>query len=81
MAIMTIRSTYALDPESVAQLETLARNWGVSKSEALRRAIRAASSTTGKERVEAFRSLRKSVRLTPEQAQEWQTGIRQARRR
>ena len=39
MAITTIRSTYALRIETVRQLNLLAERWGVSKSEALRRAI------------------------------------------
>lgn len=43
MATVTIKSTYALDVESVRMLEALADRWRVSKSEALRRAIRAAS--------------------------------------
>ena len=37
---MTIKSTYALDVES---LERLAQRWNVSKSEVLRRAIRIAA--------------------------------------
>lgn len=40
MASTTIKSTYSLDVESVRALENLARRWQVSKSEALRRAIR-----------------------------------------
>lgn len=40
MATTTIKSTYSLDVESVRALEELAGRWGVSKSEALRRAIR-----------------------------------------
>ena len=36
MAKMTIRSTFALDPETVAALERLADKWEVSKSAALR---------------------------------------------
>lgn len=43
MATVTIKSTYALDVESVRMLEALADRWRVSKSEALRRAIRAAA--------------------------------------
>ena len=43
MAIMTIKSTYSLDVESVRVLEALARRWRVSKSEVLRRAIRIAA--------------------------------------
>ncbi|HEY3204457.1 MAG TPA: ribbon-helix-helix protein, CopG family, partial [Thermoanaerobaculia bacterium] len=43
MATTTIRSTYALDVPSVKALEEIARSWKVSKSEALRRAIRLAA--------------------------------------
>ena len=43
MAIMTIKSTYSLDVESVRVLEALAQRWNVSKSEVLRRAIRIAA--------------------------------------
>lgn len=39
MAIPKIKVTYSLDFDSVRALEELARQWGVSKSEALRRAI------------------------------------------
>jgi predicted transcriptional regulator len=42
IASVTIRSAYALDRETVSRLDNLARQWNVSKSEALRRAIRAA---------------------------------------
>ncbi len=42
MATATVKSTYALDLETVRALDEMARGWGVSKSEALRRAIRAA---------------------------------------
>ena len=42
MAVITIKSTYSLDVESVRALEALARRWKVSKSEVLRRAIRIA---------------------------------------
>jgi hypothetical protein len=42
MATMTIRTTVAFDPATVARWERLTRRWGVSKSEALRRALEAA---------------------------------------
>lgn len=42
MATTTVKATYALDVETVRALEEMARTWGVSKSEALRRAIRVA---------------------------------------
>jgi hypothetical protein len=43
MAITSIRTTYALDLETVRALEKMAQRWDVSKSEALRRAIRLAA--------------------------------------
>ena len=41
MASMTVRTTVAFDPATAARLERLARRWGVSKSEALRRSLAA----------------------------------------
>jgi hypothetical protein len=41
MASLSIESTYSLDPDAVPTLHEIARRWKVSKSEALRRAIRA----------------------------------------
>jgi len=43
MARATIKSTYSLDLNAASNLERLAADWGVSKSEALRRAIDAAA--------------------------------------
>ena len=57
MANMTIRSTYALDAETVHQLEDLAEHWGTSKSAALRRAIREAASCAKHSHVEAIADL------------------------
>ena len=42
MATMTVRTTVAFDPATAARLERLAKRWGVSKSETLRRALEAA---------------------------------------
>ena len=42
MASMTLRTTVAFDPATVARWERLSKLWGVSKSEALRRALAAA---------------------------------------
>jgi hypothetical protein len=44
MANPTVKETYSLDVQTVRVLERVARRWGVSKSEALRRAIRASES-------------------------------------
>ena len=64
MAIMTIKSTYSLDVGTVRTLETLARRWNVSKSEALRRAIRSEAErqpSRADARLQALRALQKSV--------------------
>ncbi len=42
MATMTIRTTVAFDPATVARWERLTRRWGTTKSETLRRALEAA---------------------------------------
>ena len=47
MATRTIKSTCSLDLESVRLLVALARHWKVSKSEALRRALRIAARVAG----------------------------------
>jgi hypothetical protein len=57
MATPTLKSTYSLDLETLRTLESLANRWRVSKSAALRRAIRAAAQlpSTGSE--DALRAL------------------------
>ncbi len=47
MATMYIRSTFALDEPTAHGLTQLARKWGVSKSEALRRAVARAQEQPG----------------------------------
>jgi hypothetical protein len=42
MATMTVRTTVAFDPASAARLERMAKRWGVSKSETLRRVLETA---------------------------------------
>jgi hypothetical protein len=42
MATMTIRTTVAFDPATVARWDRLTKRWGTSKSETLRRALEAA---------------------------------------
>ena len=48
MAIPKVKATYSLDAETVRLLERLAGRWEVSKSEALRRAIRSAAASSSK---------------------------------
>ncbi len=78
-----IKSTYSLDPETVATLEKLARHWRVSKSEALRRTIRTAAAREigeGNGALQALDLLQRSLGLTPAQARSWASGSRAERR-
>ncbi len=43
MATMTVRSTYALDPETARLVKDLAGDWHVSQAEVIRRAVRKAA--------------------------------------
>jgi hypothetical protein len=83
MAITTIKSTYSLDVESVRQLEAMARRWKVSKSEALRRAIRAAAKqqpSAGQEALNALDRLQASMKLTTDAATRWERSSKRERR-
>jgi hypothetical protein len=83
MAITTIRSTYALDVDTVRTLDEVARRWRVSKSEALRRAIRSAAAQEGGDHAEATRaltSLQESLRLSATRAEDLSRQLRQERR-
>jgi hypothetical protein len=82
MATPTIRSTYALDVETVRTLERIARRWRVSKSEALRRAIRAAADRPpgNHDALEALSELQRSLGLSRQQARTWAREARNERR-
>jgi Ribbon-helix-helix protein, copG family len=74
VAIRKIKSTYALDVETVSRLEEMARRWGVSKSEVLRRAVRAAageSRPAATDAVSALDELQRSLPLSRAQAHAW----------
>jgi hypothetical protein len=67
----------------VQALERLAHRWNVSKSEALRRAIRAAESVqpeSASTRLQAFERLQRTLALTPATARAWTRDAAQARR-
>jgi hypothetical protein len=68
-ATTTIKSTCALDVETVGALEALARRWNVSKSEAMRRAIRASAAAqevnVAAEPLQALDELQKVLALAP----------------
>lgn len=83
MAVTTVKSTYALDVETVRALEDMARRWRTSKSEALRRAIRAAAAQAAPEALEAIQALdalQESLRLTRTRAESWEREARTERR-
>jgi hypothetical protein len=82
MALSTIKTTYAFDAETVRLLERLARRWAVSKSEALRRANRAAASAAygPDDPLAVLDALQRSVRLAPRSADRWARTARADRR-
>jgi hypothetical protein len=84
MAMPTVKSTYSLDLGSVRALEELARRWGVSKSEALRRAINSAAGDTeqGTESapLRALSELQQSLKLSSKKASAWANQARSERR-
>jgi ribbon-helix-helix CopG family protein len=82
MAIPKIKATYSLDAETVRLLERLARKWEVSKSEALRRAIRASAEAAppSEDRLAVFDRLQRSLGLTKAGADAWVRENRAMRR-
>jgi hypothetical protein len=82
MATPTIKSTYTLDLETIRALEDMAQRLGVSKSEALRRAVRSAAGTgraKGNDALQALDRLQKSLNLTPAKARAWVRSARKER--
>lgn len=76
---MSIRATYSLDPTTVRAIESMARRLRVSKSEALRRAVRlAAGRDTGA--LEALDELQSSAGLGAAAAEKWAVANRRERR-
>ncbi len=83
MATVTIKSTYALDVESVRTLEALADRWNVSKSEALRRAIRTAArepAPVNQAALDALDRLQASVRARKIDLRRWERDVEAERR-
>jgi hypothetical protein len=83
MAITTIKSTYSLDVDSVRKLDSIAHRWRVSKSEALRRAIRIAADVRepgAAEPTTALDVLQRSLKLTSTAADRWRRQVRSERR-
>ena len=66
---MTVHTTVAFDLATAQRLERLAKRWGVSKSETLRRALEAAEKNLGEE-------ASNFSKMTPGQTLKWFTLIR-----
>ena len=75
-----VKSTYVLDVETAETLDRLAKDWNVSKSEVLRRAVRAAGATTAPDRMAHFRQLQAAVKLSRTSADRWVETLRAERR-
>lgn len=83
MARMTVRSTFALDPETADSLDRLAKRWQVSKSEALRRAVAAAATVeeadAASDSLNALSELQERLGLDVEKAEKWARSVRAER--
>ena len=79
-----IKATYSLDVETVRDLERMAKRLKISKSAALRRAIRMAVGSelsAGEEQLSALDELQQSLDLAPEDLREWEEKNRELRQR
>lgn len=86
MATPSVKTTLALDLETVRALDELARRWNVSRSEALRRAIRASASgpnappSASPQALRALDRLQKTLGVVPREAERWSASLRAERR-
>jgi hypothetical protein len=83
MARTSVKATYALDEATVQALEKMAQRWAVSKSEALRRAIRTAAALqvpAGREHVDRLDRVQRALALSPARARAWVQEVRAERR-
>ena len=78
------KTSLELDANTANLLTQLAETWGVSKEEAVRRAVDQANAGNGspnkEARLEAFKELQSRLNLTPAKAAEWQNAVHEARR-
>ena len=81
MAVHTVKTTYTVDAETKRVLDELAARWAVSRSEALRRAIRQAAGAAGVgDRLAALEVLQQQVVMTSGRARRWEQAMRAERR-
>jgi hypothetical protein len=73
----TIKVTYSLDSLTVMEIETMAREWGVPKSEVVRRSVHEAVANKdsmagrGMTQEEALARLQREPRLGKKRAEKW----------
>lgn len=81
MAIPKIKATYSLEPDVIRDLESIARKWQVSKSEAVSRAIRQANESKGEVSgaLDALDKLQQIVAEKHVDAERWGREIRDER--
>ena len=83
MGSLSIKSTYALDPDTVRTLDNIARRWKVSKSEALRCAIRAVAGSVperSQNALQALDDLQAALEATATTTRAWGQTARAERR-
>jgi hypothetical protein len=77
-------NSVSLDASTLEIVEQLSRAWGVSKEEAVRRAVTQADAAPvavkNSDRLAAFKQLQSRLQLTPEKAAAWQSAVREGRR-
>ena len=74
MATARIKTTYALDAETVDLIARMARRWGTSKSDVLRRSVRAAANEAGNEPaggLAALERLQRAAGLSAARGRAW----------
>ena len=79
MAIPRIKATYSLDIDTMRVLERAAKRWGVSKSEALRRAVRAIATPGGPEPEATLDELQAAAGIATASANRWIRDLRTER--
>jgi hypothetical protein len=77
MAVPRIKATYSLEPDVVRAIERIADKWQVSKSEAVSRAIRHASQSSG-EVAEALEALDRLQQIVAEKQVDTESWAREA---
>jgi hypothetical protein len=80
MATPKVKVTYSLSVETLRVLESAAARWGVSKSEAITRAIQAIDEPVSEDRLMRFRQWQTAMGLDAEAAARWAEEARAERK-